>query len=59
MSDIELEYEEKLAAIENNDKLSDKQKFDKKVELVNSFGLKRYCCKMRLMGYVDMVKTII
>lgn len=59
MSDIELEYEKKLNEIENNASLTADQKNDQKVKLIDSMGLKRYCCRMRLLGYVDKVNIII
>jgi DNA-directed RNA polymerase subunit N len=59
MSDIELEYEKKLNDIENDGSLNEAQKHEKKVKLIDSFGLKRYCCRMRLLGYVDKINIII
>lgn len=59
LGEIELEYEQKFNEIENNDKLTLEQKNKKKIELVDSFGLKgRYCCRSRLISYVDMVQII-
>lgn len=58
LANHELEYEEKLKQICNNPNLSDKQEREAKEKLVNSFGLKRYCCKTRLMSYVDVIKII-
>ena len=59
MSDIELEYEKKLVEIENNASLTPEQKNERKIKLIDSLGLKRYCCRMRLLGYVDKVNIII
>jgi len=59
LSHIELEYEEKLDIIENNDKLNDDEKSKLKRELVDSFGLERYCCRALLISYVDLVKVVI
>lgn len=59
LGDIQLEYEQKSMDIEANDKLSQKQKDEKKMELVNSFGLnKKYCCRGRLISYVSMVRIV-
>jgi len=59
LGEIQLEYEYKLLQINENDKLSDSDKDKKQMELVDSFGLKnRYCCRPRLISYVDMIKII-
>lgn len=59
LGDIQFEYETKFYNIENNDKLTKEQKDIKKMELVESFGLKnRYCCRSRLISYVSMVRLI-
>lgn len=59
LGDIQLEYEQKNMEIEANDKLSQKQKDEKKMELVDSFGLsKKYCCRGRLISYVSMVRIV-
>jgi DNA-directed RNA polymerase subunit N (RpoN/RPB10) len=59
LGEIQLEYEAKLYQINNNNKLSDADKDEKRMELMNSFGLKdRYCCRSRLISYVDVVQII-
>lgn len=59
LGDIQLEYEKKNMEIENNNKLSLEGKNQQKMELVNSFGLQnRYCCRMRLISYVSMVRLV-
>lgn len=59
LGDIQLEYEKKNMAIQANEKLSEQQKNDKKMELVDSFGLKnKYCCRARLISYVSMVRVV-
>ena len=59
LSHIELEYEEKLEVIELNDKITDEEKSKLKRELVDSFGLERYCCRSILISYVDIIKVVI
>jgi DNA-directed RNA polymerase subunit N (RpoN/RPB10) len=59
LSHIELEYEEKLEEIELNDKISNEEKSKLKRELVDSFGLERYCCRKILISYVDLIKVVI
>ena len=63
LADLELEYEEKLLEIDNNIKLSDEQKSEEKRKLVNKLlpgrWNKRYCCRTRLLSYVDLIKVVI
>lgn len=39
-------------------KYTPEEEFNKKKELVNSLGLKRYCCKQRLITYVKVVEVV-
>jgi len=63
LADLELEYEEGLNLIDNNIKLNDEQKSEEKRKLINKLlpnrWKKRYCCRARLLSYVDLVKVII
>ena len=52
-------WEEKSAEICSNNKLSNKQKELMKSELLLSLKLKRYCCKMRMITYKDIVYDIL
>lgn len=54
-----LHFEEKLKEICNNPNLNDKEKDEAKSKLVQSMGLKRYCCRMRLITAVDLAKIVI
>lgn len=63
LANLELEFEDKLQEIDNDIKLTDEQKSQAKRDLVNKllpdrWG-KRYCCRARLISYVDLVKVII
>jgi len=58
MAHIEIPYEKELHNICNDPKLTEEDKNKKKQNLVNSFKLKNYCCKQRLIGYVDLIKII-
>jgi DNA-directed RNA polymerase subunit N (RpoN/RPB10) len=51
-------YEKKLNDIVNNPKMSDEDKDSEKEKLVNSFGLRRYCCVMRLMTYKRLIEIV-
>lgn len=57
LADVELEYETKNLEITSS-KLSDKEKSIKRKELIESMGITRYCCKMRIFTQVDPYKVI-
>jgi hypothetical protein len=63
LADIEIEYESGLDNIDNNINLNDEQKADAKKKLVNKLlpgrWAKRYCCRTRLLSYVDLIKVVI
>jgi DNA-directed RNA polymerase subunit N (RpoN/RPB10) len=54
-----IEWEKKSYDICNNPKLSDEEKEQQKTELIMSLELPRYCCRMRMMSYKDIVQDII
>jgi DNA-directed RNA polymerase subunit N (RpoN/RPB10) len=58
LGDIQLIHEEEVKKIDSS-KLTEDEKNKKKAELINTYGLDRYCCKTRLLGYVDIVNIII
>lgn len=53
------EYEKKKDEICSNPKLSKKQREEEISKLLKSLGLRRYCCRMRIMTYKDMVHEIL
>lgn len=57
---LEIPFEEGLEKIMENPNLTPKQKQEEKIKLVNSFGipLDRYCCRMRLITYKDLVQIV-
>ena len=63
LADLELEFEEGIDQIDNNINLSDEQKSNAKRELVDRLlpgrWKKRYCCRTRLLSYVDLIKVVI
>lgn len=54
LAHIQLPYEEKVKAIQNDAKLTEAEVSAKIGEVLRSYGLK-YCCNMRIMGYVDKI----
>jgi len=59
LADKQLIYETEFARISNNSKLSEDKKKKEVEQLLNKLGLIRYCCRMRMISYVDQVKIII
>ena len=54
-----LEYEKGKEDICKNPKLSSEERETEMTKLLLSLKLKRYCCKMRMMSYKDVVQFII
>jgi DNA-directed RNA polymerase subunit N (RpoN/RPB10) len=54
-----IEYEKKKEEICNNLQLKNKEKEEALSKLLLSLNLRRYCCKMRVMTYKDIIKDII
>ncbi len=50
----QIPYETKLQEIENNPNIDENEKLEQKSKLVESLGLKRYCCKMRVVTFKSM-----
>ena len=58
LGDIQLILEEEIKKIDES-KITYEEKNIKKEKLINMFGIDRYCCRTRILGYCDIVKTII
>lgn len=54
-----IEYETGKEAICNNPELTDSQRNDELTKLLLGLRLRRYCCKMRMMTYKDLVQDIV
>jgi len=54
-----LEYEEGKQKICTNPKLSAEEKEKELSKLLLNLGFRRYCCKMRMMSYKDIVQDIL
>lgn len=59
LGDIQLDYERMISSIENNSKLSEDEKKEKKSEVLSKLHIERYCCRMRVMSYVDFPKFML
>ena len=53
------EYENKKLEICSNPKYSKKQADEEISNLIKTIGLRRYCCKMRLRTYKDLIEEIL
>ena len=53
------EYEKKKNEICQNPKLDKEQQGEEIQKLIQGLGIRRYCCKMRLMTCKDIVEDIV
>jgi DNA-directed RNA polymerase subunit N (RpoN/RPB10) len=51
-------YEKGLDEINSNPNTDNDKKLELKTKLVESLGLNRYCCKMRVMTYKNLPEII-
>ncbi len=54
-----LEYEQKKENICSNPNLSTEKREEELSKLLKDLKLRRYCCKMRVMTYKDLVQYIL
>jgi len=57
LGDVEIDYEIKSNEIMMQ-KISEQEKLVQRKELIESMGIKRYCCKMRIFTQIDPYKII-
>jgi DNA-directed RNA polymerase subunit N (RpoN/RPB10) len=57
LGDIEIDYEIKSKEIMSMN-ISEQEKVVKNRELIESMGIIRYCCKMRIFSQIDPYKII-
>jgi DNA-directed RNA polymerase subunit N (RpoN/RPB10) len=58
LADKQTIYEESLEKILSDNKLSNQEKIEKRKELFNKIGLIRYCCKMKMLSYIQIEKLL-
>lgn len=60
LADKMILYEKGVKNINENNALTEKQKNDEKLKLINSFRIpdSNYCCKMRIMTYRSIVNIV-
>jgi len=63
LANLEIPFEEGISIIENNKQLTSDEKATAKKELIDKLlplrWKKRYCCRQRLISYVDLIKVVI
>ncbi len=59
LGQIQYKWEKESDNICNNPKLTIEEKEKKKQELLLSLNIRRYCCKMRIISYKDIVQDIL
>jgi len=58
LANKQIPYEERLKKICDDKKMSEKEKNSAKTKLLDDLGLVRYCCRMRILGYIRLINII-
>ena len=58
LANKQIPFEEGIDKICKNMSLNEKEKDEKKMELLDELQIKRYCCRMRMLTYVRLIKLI-
>ena len=58
-ADIEIPLKEKFKTIMNNDKLSNEQKSAEKEKFLDDEGYDLYCCRSKLISFINMIDIIV
>ena len=58
LADIEIEFSEKYNKIISSNDTEEKKDKDLK-KLFTDFKVNKYCCRMRLISYLDHIKVIV
>ena len=58
LANLEIDYNEAKNKICNNSSLNEEQQNAEKEKLINSLGLERYCCKTRVLKYLNLIDFI-
>ena len=54
-ADNMVEFDMKVKSIMKDPKLSDKEKSEKRAELLNYLGYTNYCCRPRILTFIDKI----
>jgi DNA-directed RNA polymerase subunit N (RpoN/RPB10) len=55
----QIEYEKKMFEIDNNDKFNQDEKDDLKTKIFDELEIMRYCCRQRIICYIQKTSIII
>ncbi|CAH6421468.1 Hypothetical protein KVN_LOCUS281 [uncultured virus] len=58
LANKQLLFEEELDKICKNESLSNEEKENEKMLLLNNLELIRYCCRMRILTYAKLIEII-
>lgn len=59
LADIQIPFEEEKNKIIGNNNLNQDEKNKKMSELLTKLGLNKWCCRMRVISYVDLAKIVL
>lgn len=54
----QIPFKKDLKEICEDTKLSESQKNKKKEQLLNKYGLEKYCCRMRMLSYTPLIDIV-
>ena len=58
-ADIEITFQEEKDKICGNTKFTQKQKNEQISKLLDKLNIKSWCCRMRVISYVDLAKIVL
>jgi DNA-directed RNA polymerase subunit N (RpoN/RPB10) len=58
LANKQIPFEEGLEKICENSSLTQEERDQKKMELLDQLEVKRMCCRMRMMSYVKLIEII-
>jgi DNA-directed RNA polymerase subunit N (RpoN/RPB10) len=58
LADKQIPYETKINEL-NSKGYSEEKYMKEKKKIIDSLGITRYCCRMRLISYVDHARTVV
>ena len=59
LADKQIPFEEEMEKICNNKNLKEDEKQKQKKKLLDQLGLSRYCCRTRMISYLDQIQIIV
>ena len=59
LADKQIPYEKEIDKIVNNNKLTQKEKSEARMKLLNDLHIFRECCRIRVMSYTPLEKILV